>query len=374
MRDAPALGLVFMTLVACSGSDGDGAAQPDAGNVPDAGSSGSAGFSASSGGAGGGGAGGSGGASSGGTSGAGEGGAPSSGDTPMQATLQSLPSVRQEHAVAALAGEVYVIAGFTPNASATAAAYDPALDTWREIEPFPSVAHHANAATVGDRLYVVGFHPGSGFTSADGRVFEYDPATDTWTPKAAMPEGTERGASCVAVLDSKIYVFGGARGGTVTDASVYDPGLDEWRSLPALPEPREHCTAGAIGGKVYIAGGRAGGIAGFQPNAWAFDPVTEEYEAIAPIPTPRGGVAGGVLGGRLIVFGGEGNAAVQPDRIFSNVEAYDPVTDTWEALPEMSIPRHGLGAAVLGDRIYLPGGATSQGLGAVSDHTMFWLE
>jgi N-acetylneuraminic acid mutarotase len=98
------------------------------------------------------------------------------------------------------------------------------------------------------------------------------------------------------------------------------------------------------------------------------------YEERAPIPTPRGGVAGAVLGGRLFVFGGEGNEANQPDRIFTNVEAYDPSTNTWQEYAEMLVPRHGLGAAALNDRIYLPGGATQRGFGPVADHTAVHLE
>jgi N-acetylneuraminic acid mutarotase len=69
-----------------------------------------------------------------------------------------------------------------------------------------------------------------------------------------------------------------------------------------------------------------------------------------------------VLGGRLYDFGGEGNVA-HPSGVFPQIEAYDPTTDTWAALPDMEGPRHGFGAAALGDSIYLPGGAVTQGFG-----------
>lgn len=289
---------------------------------------------------------------------------------PMQQPQPALISVRQEHAVVALDGEIYVIGGFTPMVTGSVEAFDPATETWRAVASLPTPLHHANAASVNGRIYVAGFYLGGSFTNADPRVLEYDPAQDTWAERAPMPAGSQRASACVAALDGKMYVFGGARATTVTDASVYDVATDTWQALPPLPEPREHCAAGAIGGSIYIASGRAGGIAGFQPNTWQFDPAAGVYAERAPITTPRGGTAGAVLAERLIIFGGEGNPAPTSLGVFTNIEAYDPATDTWQQLAPMLQPRHGFGAATSDGRIFLPGGAAVQGLGAVNDHTV----
>ena len=80
------------------------------------------------------------------------------------------------------------------------------------------------------------------------------------------------------------------------------------------------------------------------------------------MPTARSGVAGAVVGSCLYIFGGEGNPA-DPNGIFHEVEAYDPATDSWVELPPMQTGRHGIYAAVRGNVIYLPGGATVEGLG-----------
>jgi hypothetical protein len=101
----------------------------------------------------------------------------------------------------------------------------------------------------------------------------------------------------------------------------------------------------------------------------AKDPVARTYTERAPIPTPRGGVAGAALDGKLHVIGGEGNDG-DASGVFDEVEAYDPASDSWQALPPMLEPRHGLAAAELEGRIYLPGGASAQGFGAVGDHTV----
>lgn len=289
---------------------------------------------------------------------------------PVQELLPELPSVRQEHSVVALGGEIFVLGGFTPNVTPTMQAYDPASRTWRSAADVPFALHHANAAVVDGLLYIAGFNLGASFTQVNGRVLVYDPALDSWSEAGLMPGGSERASSCVATLGTKIYLFGGARlGGTVADASAYDVATGTWEELPPLPEPREHCVAAAIDGTLIIAAGRSGGIGGFQPSTWAFDPAAGAYAARAPIPTPRGGIAGAVLADRFLIFGGEGNGG-DPSGVFDDVEAYDLVTDTWQALPPMLEPRHGFGAAALDGSIYLPGGASTQGFGAVGEHTV----
>jgi N-acetylneuraminic acid mutarotase len=60
-----------------------------------------------------------------------------------------------------------------------------------------------------------------------------------------------------------------------------------------------------------------------------------------------------------LVFGGEATG-----RVFGTNEAYDPKTDSWEALTPMAIPRHGLHgatAAVIGNMVYVPGGGPVPG-------------
>lgn len=294
-----------------------------------------------------------------GTGGSGDGDPfPSEVDEQDEAALLDL---RQEHSAAALLGEVYVLGGFTPNDTASVQAYNPETENWRDVEDFPALFHHPNVSVVDDLLYVTGFHLGGGaLRTGDDRSFVYDPATDQWSPLAPLPEGTGRGASCVAQWGGKIYVFGGSSDPSLSHASAYDIASDEWEVLPDLPEPRDHCFGAGIDGKLYIVAGRNGGIDDLEPESWVYDPQTQQYEEIAPIPTPRGGVAGGVVDGQIYVIGGEGNAN-DPMGIFGEVEVYDPPSDAWKSLPDMAAPRHGMAGATIDRKIYLAGGAISQG-------------
>ena len=71
-----------------------------------------------------------------------------SGRWETRATIASGP--RQETAVVALGGEVYVLGGFDGSGRvvATVEAYDPRADRWRSVADLPLAMHHANAAVV----------------------------------------------------------------------------------------------------------------------------------------------------------------------------------------------------------------------------------
>jgi N-acetylneuraminic acid mutarotase len=290
---------------------------------------------------------------------------------PTEDTLASLDTVRQEHGVGALNGEVYVVGGYAPQASPTVRAYDPTTMMWRDAPDFPGPLNHGNVGSANGKLYVLGLFVGGDMSMANAQSFAFDGTS--WAEVEPLPAGTQRAAACVASVGDRIYVFGGRhQSRSVALSAVYDAAGDAWTELPDMPVAREHCVAGAINGKIYIAAGRIDNIAGVEETTLEFDPANPGYVQKEPIPTPRGGVAGAVLGGRLFVFGGEGSD--DPSGVFPDIESYDPVSDEWEAHPPMEVPRHGMGAAEVGGRIYLPGGANREGGAAVDDVSVFYFQ
>ncbi|MDJ0786766.1 MAG: kelch repeat-containing protein [Myxococcota bacterium] len=280
-----------------------------------------------------------------------------------------IPTARQEVAVAVLGGEVYVIGGFDANRDGvpTVEIYTPAppaggapgpdTGSWRGAAPLPVALHHAAAVGLGGRVYVIGGWLDL-FQTASSSVFAYDPALDEWTPVASLP--APRGELAAVVWEGRIYAVGGSRAlfgeeVAVDDFAVYDPALDEWTPLPPLPSPRNHLAAGAIAGRIYAAGGRSPFNVG---TLEAYDVTLGQWlPPLASLPTARSGIAGAVLGGRLFVFGGE----QFPTLTFDEVEAYDPRVDRWAELTPMPVGKHGIGAGVVGDRIYVPAGAPLSG-------------
>ena len=281
-------------------------------------------------------------------------------------TLPVMPGgARQETGVVSVGGELWVLGGIDAAGGTLARVeiYDPRKGQWRRGPDLPLPMHHANVAVLDGIVYVAGFLTGLSF-SAHGTVFALAPS-GTWEPRRSMPEGTQRGASGVTVVDGKLYVAGGFRGSAVNDFSAYAPATDRWTALADLPVAADHLVAEVIDGIVYAAGGRGGVIVAHRPRLDAYDPATGLWSARAPMPTSRAGAAAAVLDGRLYVFGGEGNGAVATG-VFSETESYNPAEDRWSTHPPMRTPRHGTGAAAVGRTIYVPGGAEIEGFGAVA--------
>jgi len=140
----------------------------------------------------------------------------------------------------------------------------------------------------------------------------------------------------------------------------YDPATNSWRGRRPLLLPRNHHATAAIGNKVYVVGGRVGSafISGTSNNVdliEAYDPAADLWTAMARMPTPRSAIAAGVYNGHIIVPGGE----MQDGRFlaaFKAVEAYSTATNTWQILPSMPHPRHGLAVSVVGNRLYTVSG------------------
>lgn len=280
--------------------------------------------------------------------------------------LRGLPQARQECGVVALAGFVYVVGGFGPGDQPVpdVLRLDVAAGAWARVSPLPRPLHHPNVGVVRGQLYVVGALEGAGFT-ATGEVFRYDPPTDTWTRRSSMPNELRRGAAAVGVLGDEIYLAGGYRQGSTSQVSVYSPLLDAHRELTSLPESTEHVVGAVVDGRFFVIGGRRGDVHRVTGRVTVFDVASGSWSELAPLPTPRGGHAVAVLGRRLVVIGGEGNAA-SPTGVFGQTELFDVDSQRWFSGPPMTTPRHGTGAATVGDLVIVPGGGDFEGFAGVS--------
>lgn len=268
------------------------------------------------------------------------------------ARLAPLPTARGEVAAAELSGQIYVVGGLGPGASANEE-YDPAADAWRKRADIPQRVDHPAAVSLEGRLYVIG-----GFDGAFGpvaSVWAYDALADAWVRKADLP--TPRGALGAAVVGGRIYAIGGRSAAADVGANeVYDPPTDTWTPRAPLPTPRDHVAVSAIGGKIYVIGGRFGTFARNTGVNEEYDPQRDAWTERASLPTPRSGIASAVVNDRIYVFGGEGSEGT-----FNQNERYHPATDSWQAMPPMPTARHGLGAATVGNRIFVLAGGTTPG-------------
>jgi N-acetylneuraminic acid mutarotase len=297
------------------------------------------------------------------------------------------PEPREELLGSTAGGKLYVFAGLIPlwKPAGVVYEYDPAADKWTKKKPMALPAHHVALASYNNKIYAFGgfVYPTSGSAAwvPIDNAWEYDPAADSWKALAPMP--IKRGAASAAAVGDTIYVIGGAttqpwskenflspatpqRGlGTV---QAYDPKTNTWKELASMPTPRNHAAIGAVNGKIYVIGGRVGAafiaLASDTSLVEVYDPATDTWGTPgARMPTTRSALAYGVYNNRIYVAGGEFQDPTQ-QTVFRTFEEYDPASNAWSILPPMAIARHGVAAAVIGNRFYaVSGDVQSSGTG-----------
>ena len=193
-----------------------------------------------------------------------------------------------------------ILHGHTSGTNAMFDEYDPATGQWKALPDAPHIRDHCAAAVVKDKLYVAGgrntsYHEPNNFMSFFGKtVLEvdcYDFKTAQWSTLAArLPLGS--GGGSMVNLDDKLYYMGGERA-TDTEANrpranVYwiDPaGNDPWKETESLKEARNGMSAAVLDHKIYVFGG-----AGPKIPPMPDGPRTDT--ARRPAPPPTGGQGG----------------------------------------------------------------------------------
>jgi len=290
--------------------------------------------------------------------------------------LRPSPLSRTEVSAAAVGQDIYVVGGYGNGFDPSAAVerYDTARDRWESVHPLPETLNHASAVSYGGRLYVLGGYTGPPFSlglgtedllgttlgtgssgGASRAFYRYEPATDSWSRMPDAPSA--RAALAVAVVGDSLYAAGGADAlQPLTRFEIFDFRTGTWSVAPDLPLATEHVVGAAAGGDFYVIGGRpryGGGVNSFVQR---YDPQTGAWERVADLEQGHAGASAVSVCDRVVVFGGEDPALGYPGTE-SSVEIYDPDRDAWDQLESMATPRHGLGGAVVGDRVYaLEGG------------------
>jgi len=269
--------------------------------------------------------------------------------------LPDAPSLRTEVTATTRGPEVFVIGGFADDGRtvSTVEIYDAEQRSWRIGPNLPLAVNHSMSATVDRSIYVLGGYLGPGLANPSDRAFWL--RGGEWVELPPMPE--PRAAGGAGAIGDRLYVAGGVGpGGLATDTLVFDTSSREWSMTSGPPTRRQHLGVAAARGRLYAVGGRTGGIGSNLGAAEAFDPRRGVWRSLPDMPTARGGIAAAATtNGMVVAVGGEA------DTTFDEAEALDVRARRWVSLPAMPTARHGLGAAAVGTVLHVIAGGTEPG-------------
>lgn len=129
--------------------------------------------------------------------------------------------------------------------------FDPAYNTWTELAPMP-ISLETKGEIIDAKLYVFGGWNGT----TSNRIDIYDISTNTWETELTMPVGVS--AHSTAIIGSKIYLVGDYI--DLTFLAYFETIDYSFHILQSNLYPRRHCGAEGVNGKLYALGGNATGI------------------------------------------------------------------------------------------------------------------
>jgi DNA-binding CsgD family transcriptional regulator/N-acetylneuraminic acid mutarotase len=126
--------------------------------------------------------------------------------------------------------------------------------------------------------------------------------------------------------------------------------LQRWDSLAPLPTPRSRLAAVYYHGRILLIGGDTS--AGTTGAVDEYDPPTNSWRARADKPTPVTNVGAALMGGKVYVPGGYSSE----EGVVARLEIYDPEADSWEAGAPMPVRLCAYAISAVEEKLYVFGG------------------
>jgi N-acetylneuraminic acid mutarotase len=227
------------------------------------------------------------------------------------------------------------------------------------------------------QIYCVG-GSAAGQTTATGRVFSYNPVTDTPTTLTGDDWPGAMGTILpggFAVANNKLYILGGFNINVASTNQIwqFDPTAAvgaKWTQMTNTPVGIMYAPTCTINGIIYVGGASdyQGGTVVDTTNSFSFNPVANSIGTIAAIPRATGETRGLNFNGKMYVMGG-GRVAPNPS---NEVDVYDPVANSWSLGQPFTAARRNFPTDTNGtDHIWLSGGYDVDGLTPLASMEIF---
>ena len=188
-------------------------------------------------------------------------------------------------------------------------------------------------------------------------------AQGNWTTLAPVSPSPTEGMTVGGVGQVIVgaYGFSSSLGGNTNQTRLYNISTDSWSAGAAAPLPaRAEAAYGDTthGGFLYVIGGD--NSAGVLSDLQRYDPVTDTWTTLTSMPTARAGAAAAVIDDGIFVIGGRQSTSgpCSGGPYLGTVEKYDVDTNTWSTVAPLPNPRSDLAAVAHGGKIFVFGGCT----------------
>uniref|UniRef100_UPI0037E99944 kelch-like protein 29 n=1 Tax=Semicossyphus pulcher TaxID=241346 RepID=UPI0037E99944 len=177
-------------------------------------------------------------------------------------------------------GKLYTIGGLGVSGNLDhVERYDTITNQWETVSPLPKPVHSAAATVCGGKVYVFGGVNEAGRSA--GVLQSYVPQSNTWS-FIESPMIDNKYAPAVS-LNGFIFILGGAYARATT---IYDPDKGNIKAGPNMNHSRQFCSAVILDGKIYATGGIVSSEGPALSNMETFDPCTNTWTLLQSLPCP----------------------------------------------------------------------------------------
>lgn len=243
--------------------------------------------------------------------------------------LNDLPEPRLNPFVVVLGDTLYAMAGDRDGLStSTLWAYLPDDDEWVERAMLPLALDDGGAAGIGGQVFVAGGVQSFPAGLLVDSISIYSQADDAWRRGPVIP--TARRSLAVVAADGLLYALGGQvilqnSSFPLSVAEVFDPATETWSSIASLPQPRFSTAAAVGGGRIRILGGGGLGAEVATRTHQVYDIASGQWSLDTEM--PRGRVNAGAVAlpdGRVFVMGGLAETGQLQVAFTASVEVFTP--------------------------------------------------